>query len=163
MNLLRRVRAVLNIALFWALLWAGLAMVIVIAFKLGGRHMGPMAEFDFWNYLSNQMILFAMIGGGGSTMFSLTLATLRQRADIDRVSWKTFAGLGALTGALIVLGMSLYFFRGAGRLPQLSSLILPVSIFSVLGASAGLATLAVARRAALVPPAVPHELPESTT
>lgn len=163
MSLLRRLRAVVNIALFWALIWAGLAMVVTIAFRLGGREMGPMAEFNFWNYLSNQMILFAMIGGGGSTIFSLTLATLRQRADVDRVSWKAFAALGGLTGALIVVGMTLYFFRGTGRLPHISSLLLPASIFAAIGAGAGLATLAVARRASLVASAASPELPESTT
>jgi hypothetical protein len=146
--MLRRFRAALSIALFWALVW--LPLGVALGLYAGSRPPQPYDVLGRPVALLNFVTAWTMWGALSGGVFAVVLAAAERRRTIENLSTARTAVWGALGGValpllLIVIDMLRTPVGVRGYSWRFPLLVLAVS--AALGAGCAAATLGLARRA----------------
>jgi hypothetical protein len=135
---LRRIRAIVGMAAWWAIAW-GLTGMLWGAAQLPLRpedHI-PLGPAVFWGFAS-----FAAYGGCSGVVFGSLLAVAERRRAVEHLSAARVVGWGVLSALAIPLVAATAAGFGMPTGVQLAA----IAILAFLGAGSATLTLALARR-----------------
>ncbi len=130
---LKRIRGAISMALVWAAAWGGVGAIVGVAAASAGILVGSVVGVGG---------IFAALGFGAGTVFSIVLGIAEGRRRFDEMSLPRFAGWGALGGFLLALPLLLLSD------PLALDWVFGISgVVALLGAGSAAGSLALARRA----------------
>lgn len=145
MNLMRRIRAMLQTAAIWGAAWTvpGLLWVTVLAFlqRNSAAQPHPNVSGFLWTILLN----WTAVGPIGGAAFALTLSVAeRRKSSLGGLSLRRVASWGAIGG--VCLPIALYPTL-SGTIPNpMQQLVLDVVVYGALGAASAAASVRLAQR-----------------
>ena len=146
MFFLRRLRGILGTSVLWALVWALLGCLLLLAEAFFGDHAHHVAQPARLVLMS--VGFFGVWGAVSGGVFALALAIAERRRSIEQLSMWRVGAWGAIGGAALpALGTALSILEGsiARIAPQAAILF---AITALLGALCATGTVAIARRGA---------------
>lgn len=147
MQLPRMIRGALRTALSWAVAWAAIGGVLVVAWQWIWPSF-PSAPGDgglrwAWSFFWQGAAAFAMIGALAGGLFSVGLALSARSLTLSSLSYARMAVLGMLGGAGVVAGMgAAKLFLGGAWPAEIAS---SFGIAAILGGGSAWAMLRLAR------------------
>ncbi len=144
---LRKVRAVLRLAVVSAVFWGSAALLGRIGYDIVEGHPPFVFALVPW-YLTRFFLVGATLGFVGGAIYAGAIALAPNADNLSAFTAKRAAFLGALGGGIVFLVVRVTLLTGvtAGFVP---TVLVPTLVFGALGAATGLGILGTAKRGEL--------------
>ncbi len=145
MDLFRKLRAILTLGVVSGVFWW-------LAFTLGraGYELIEFGRFGF-AFGGPMQLTIALLGFVGGVVYATAIAMLPAREGRESLSAGRAALLGAIGGAIVLLGIRFLIIGTTMAGGFVWSLLFPMAVCSALGAGTALAISGTAKRGALPP------------
>lgn len=141
MSALRKLRAILTMGVVSGVFWGAASLL-----GFAGYELLMHGRFGFSLFLFLPTMAIGFVGG---ILYASALALLPPRDDTHDVSpWRS-ALLGALGGVVVMALILLFLVRARLDANLLGNVVIPISVFGLLGAGTGYAISGTAKRGAL--------------
>lgn len=133
--MLRRIRGVVVLSIFWALAWLPCGLLM-------GALMGGLRD----GWLARDLGVWTLIGAGSGAVFAILIGFLERRRGVDELSAARLVVWGAIAGVGVPLLVSAIMFALIPGLSLSSKAPGGFAFMALVGALSAWATLALARR-----------------
>jgi hypothetical protein len=159
MNLRRRLRGILGVAVLWSVTFAGISMMVLATVLF--IEAAPVGPSEIFNAMASAMTAWGVIGAVAGTLFAVTVILAERSRTLAALSPRRLALWGFAAGALLPVAVSLAYRVAHHVSSRVDGATLAVSLISgMLGASIAALTVQLARKSS-APIATHHGDPDA--